>query len=243
MSEGLKALADMVEAMAKQQMVDDITEIVMKNIREIVGKMQTLVQHAMDMEQCTVETLVEVQDAAEVIKAVKWNISTIVNMPLRSYTNTAKRDSTPAKVAAVVDRQETWSRQVIIQKADDIELKNYDLTMLNEKELVEKANIALEDIQLIDRYPEGMRFLGVRKLKGSDILLILNSAAAWHWLSNTDITKAFLEGFNSMLKMRTPMLMVVAEYVPVSFNPMEKGNILSIEQEGGLERGSIKFAA
>lgn len=242
-SEGLKALADVAEAMAKQRMVDDITEIVTKDIREIVGEMRTLVRRAADMEQRTAETLAEVQDAAGAVKVMKRDISTIVSAPPKTYADAAKRDSTPAKVAAVADRQETRSRQIIIQKADNIELKDYDLAALNEKELVEKANIALEGIQLIDGYPGGTRFLGARKLKGGDVLLILNSAAAQNWLSNTDIAKAFLAGFNGTSKMRTPMLTVVAEYVPVSVNPTEKGAILSIEQEGGLERGSIKSAA
>ncbi len=245
-SEGLKALADVVEAMTKQRMVDDITEIVTKDIKEIVGETRTLVRRAADMEQRTAETLAEVQDVAEVVKAAKQDLSTFASTPPKSYTDAAKRNSAPAKVAkvaAVAERQETRSRQVIIQKADGIELKDYDLATLNEKELVEKANIALGGVQLIDRYPEGMRFLGARKLRGGDVLLILNSAAARNWFSNPDIAKAFLAGFNGTSKMRTPMLTVVAEYVPVSFNPTEKGAILSIEQEGGLERGSIKAAA
>lgn len=123
--EGLKALADVVEAMAKQRMVDDITEIVTKDIREIVGEMRTLVRRAADTEQRTRETLVEVQDIAETVKAAKRDISTIANMPPKSYADAAKRDSIPVKVAAVADRQETRSRQVIIQKADGIELKDY----------------------------------------------------------------------------------------------------------------------
>ncbi|KAF9491488.1 hypothetical protein BDN71DRAFT_1398288, partial [Pleurotus eryngii] len=53
----------------------------------------------------------------------------------------------------------------------------------------------------------------------------------------------FLAGFNGMSKLQTPMLMVVAEYVLVSFNPAEREAILSIKQEGSLERGSVKSTA
>ncbi|KAG5219443.1 RNA-directed DNA polymerase from transposon X-element [Salix suchowensis] len=95
-SEGLKALADVVEAMTKQQMVDVITEIVMKDIREIVEEMRTMAQCMADMEQHTAETLAKIRSIAEAVKAMKQNISTITNMPPKSYTDATKRDSTLA---------------------------------------------------------------------------------------------------------------------------------------------------
>ncbi|KAF9488962.1 hypothetical protein BDN71DRAFT_1341487, partial [Pleurotus eryngii] len=91
--------------------------------------------------------------------------------------------------------------------------------------------------------PEGMRFMGARKLKGGNVMLLLNSMEARNWFSGTEVMKAFLAGFNGTSTIRTPMLTVIAEYVPVSFQPAERGAILSVEQEGGLERGSIKSAA
>ncbi|KAF9493435.1 hypothetical protein BDN71DRAFT_1395022 [Pleurotus eryngii] len=97
-------------------------------------------------------------------------------------------------------------------------------------------------MQLHEGFPEGMRFIGARKLKGSDVMLLLSSMEARNWLNGTEITKAFLAGFNSMSKIWTPILTVIAEYVPVSFQPAERGAICSVKQEGGLERGSIKNA-
>ncbi|KAF9493770.1 hypothetical protein BDN71DRAFT_1344481, partial [Pleurotus eryngii] len=79
-------------------------------------------------------------------------------------------------------------------------------------------------------------------MKGGDVVLTLNSAEARRWLSQEDVTEGFLAGFNGTSKMRTPMLTVVAEYIPINFNPNEKGSLLSIEQEGGLDKGSIRSA-
>ncbi|KAF9499983.1 hypothetical protein BDN71DRAFT_1576979 [Pleurotus eryngii] len=201
---------NVVDAMARQHMTNNITEATSKDIGNIVDEMRHL-------------------DAAEAVKVAKNEIrSTPDTLTAQSYADTARRAATPIKAVTI-----------IIQKVEGINLKDYNLTKLNERELTEKANLALDGIQLIEECSNSLKFMGAQKMKGEDILLILNSAEARRWLSQEDVMKGFLAGFNGTSKMRTSMLIMVAKYILINFNLNKKGSLLRIEQEGGLDKGSI----
>ncbi|KAF9495625.1 hypothetical protein BDN71DRAFT_1391049 [Pleurotus eryngii] len=53
----------------------------------------------------------------------------------------------------------------------------------------------------------------------------------------------FLSGFDANSRLRAPMLTVVAEFVPVDFDPDVMGELQVIERAIGMDVGSIKAAA
>ncbi|KAG5219520.1 hypothetical protein IMY05_C4855000100 [Salix suchowensis] len=140
-NEGLKALADVVEAMTKQRLVDDITEMVTKDVRETVGEMRTLARRAADTERRTAEMLAGIQDMAEVMKTVKQDLSNAINTPAR-HMQTQPEET---------QHQPGWRRHEIH---------------------------------------------GGKEVEGRDVMLLLSSTEARNWLNGTEITKAFLAGFN-----------------------------------------------
>jgi len=127
-------------------------------------------------------------------------------------------------------------RQVIIEKAP--EATTNGMADLTEKELVTKANLAIEMMDS-DDIPEGAIFVGVTKLRRGAALFQLNTKEAADWLCREDNVKAFLEqlGGTSILKMQH--LNTVVEFVPITFNPDTPDALRDIERASGLPQGSI----
>ncbi|KAG5220447.1 RNA-directed DNA polymerase from transposon X-element [Salix suchowensis] len=182
-------MADVVDAMARQHMTNDIVEAISKDVGSIVDEMQTWTRGGSQSSKK--------QDAEHTRRTDGT-----------SYADAARRTATPTKAAR--DEQAGNSHPTNYHsEAEGINLEDYDLAKLNERELTEKANLALaaSDSSRMSRQPE---VLGSTEDEGRG-----------H---------------------ETSMLTVVAEYVPINFNPNKKGSLLSIEQEGGLDKGSIRSA-
>ncbi|KAF9497354.1 hypothetical protein BDN71DRAFT_1429538 [Pleurotus eryngii] len=95
---------------------------------------------------------------------------------------------------------------------------------LSKRELVEKANLALESIIRATEKPMPMLFIIVHKLKDGDVLMLMNTKEVCHWLCDGRLMD-FLSGFNANSWVQAPMLMVVAKFVPVDFDPDTMGEL------------------
>ncbi|KAF9490684.1 hypothetical protein BDN71DRAFT_1511091 [Pleurotus eryngii] len=223
LQDAVKAVADVIEGVARQRMARDITELVKEEMREMMEGMQGMVKRVEEMGTKTMEAVSETQ--------------------AKSYAAAAGERNTPARVTAILNRQDMRSRQIVIQRTAGVSSEDYDLSKLSESELLEKAKIALDGVKGMKECPSDIKFLGARRLRGGDVTLLMGSAESRLWLSQTLATEAFMAGFHCMSKVRTPMLTVVAEYVATRFAPGDQGSLRLIEQSAGLQEKSIKSAS
>ena len=99
---------------------------------------------------------------------------------------------------------------------------------LTEKQLVEKANVALDlmGLQAEDK-PVGTQFVGVSKLNGAGgVMYELDSEEAAKWLKENSVMKAFIVKMGSTADYRAQTYEVVVDWVPMT---------LDVSQMGALE--------
>ncbi|KAI1793214.1 hypothetical protein LXA43DRAFT_886116, partial [Ganoderma leucocontextum] len=89
--------------------------------------------------------------------------------------------------------------------------------------------------------PEGAKFTAAKVLRNGGTVLELESAEAAEWVrENAEGMEKWLGG---EAKMKARTMRVVAEFVPVTFNPGDEGLIREVETAAGIREGAILSAA
>ncbi|KAG9221604.1 hypothetical protein CCMSSC00406_0006763 [Pleurotus cornucopiae] len=236
--DGLRAVAALIELIERREMAEEVKGVIAEGIKEGMERGMAGVNERMGRMEDSVREAVG--GAASEMKEAREEIRSMGNRGA-SYADAAK-GILPTRLAAVIDRQDAKAKQVVVRRDRDIEEGQYSPMQLSEKELVEKANIALESIEDNDNKPAEVTFVAARKLKEGDTMLLMNTPEARQWLCAGNMD-AFTAGFDAFSKARAPMLTVVAEFVPVGFNPEDQGELRMVERDAGMEKGSIETAA
>lgn len=144
----------------------------------------------------------------------------------------------PPQHATAVTQGNTKSRQLYVQPTPNEE--EDPLKDLSEKELVAKANMALDLMGLAaSDAPEGTTFVGARRLRTGAIQYQLNLEDAAEWLRDEEVLKSFMEHFGGASIARAQLLYTVAEFVPVTFDPTIEVARENAERSSGLQRGAM----
>ncbi|KAF7362490.1 RNA-directed DNA polymerase from transposon X-element [Mycena venus] len=133
--------------------------------------------------------------------------------------------------------------QIMVDRSPMVNI--YSLANLSEKELVQKANLAL-GIAVADlgdnTAPDKMAFVGARKVRSGAVVLHLNTPAAAEWIRAPKRIAAFLTGMGGTSIYRPRNFSCVVEFVPVSFDPGLSRAFEAVEDANGLDRGAISQA-
>jgi hypothetical protein len=159
-----------------------------------------------------------------------------VDRSSKSYVDAIK--ATPAEHIDVIARTEVLRRQVIMQKAPGA--MEDGLQDLTEKEIMFKAKIAIQMMQ--EEQGEGMEeieFLHVKKTVGGGTILILKTEEAAMWLRKAEVMQHFSRELGAATA-GAALCMVIAEYVPVTFDPDWTAGVEKVKKDSGLEQGAIR---
>ena len=169
--------ANNITDLIKQQM-DDIT-------RQLITKTNTLHNLVQD-----------VTSTATTIKDNTMKTVTHLNQSTPATYAAVAQAATNSEHADIIARGLNADKQLLIFA--DKTLSNADPTDLTKKDLVTKANMALE---LMDDTPtnklEIVSLITAKKLCNGNILFQLNSTQATAWLRNPDVQKEFLLTYSS----------------------------------------------
>ena len=159
-----------------------------------------------------------------------------------TYADRAKK-TIPAVHATVVAKAELQKRKIRLIKA--AELEGEGLGDLTEKQWVEKANMALElmDVQEEEK-PNGTCFVGVSKEREEKgVIFEMNSGEAARWIRDRKVMAAFLVKMGSTVDFKAQTYEVVMDWVPISFDAEEPAAWKKVEQSNGLRESAIQEAA
>ncbi|KAJ7503357.1 hypothetical protein B0H11DRAFT_1711140, partial [Mycena galericulata] len=118
----------------------------------------------------------------------------------------------------------------------------YGLAKLSEKELVEKANLALDLAKTAlgdNTAPNAAAFVGARRLRSGAVVFHLTTAAAAEWIRLPQRMNAFLAGMGGTSVFKPRSYSVVVEFVPVTFDPALANAFAVIEDANGLGRNEL----
>jgi hypothetical protein len=157
----------------------------------------------------------------------------------RSYAD-AIRD-TPAEHIDAIARTEIMRRQVVMRRDPAAGADCFE--GLSEKELILKAKIAVdliqsEDVDTIDH----VDFVHAKKTAGGGVVLVLKTEEAAEWLRSERVMTRFTKELGGLVTAGAALCMVIAEYVPISFDPGATYAFARIEEDSGLETGSMREA-
>ena len=140
--------------------------------------------------------------------------------------------------AALVAKGNLLDRQVVVRKAQDAD--SDQLASLTERELVEKATVALElmGIAASDR-PTGMKFIGARKTQSGAVIYTLDATASAEYLRREDVMRSFMDHFGGSSDLHVRTYQVVVEHVPVTFDPNDTEALRRTEEATGLPPRAI----
>ncbi|KAJ7707388.1 hypothetical protein B0H17DRAFT_1191894 [Mycena rosella] len=151
----------------------------------------------------------------------------------RSYAAVA---APPAAHAAAIAKAAARKHQILLENAPGMTGGFAELT---EKLIVEKANMALQLMAsaVEDIVPTAARFLGAVIQRSSAVLLHLDSAASAEWVRANKA--AFLASFGGTTAFKDRFLNVLAQYVPLSFDPSQDGALHVLESDNNLPCGEL----
>ncbi|CAA7269137.1 unnamed protein product [Cyclocybe aegerita] len=122
-------------------------------------------------------------------------------------------------------------------------LSTNGLAEMDEREIVGKANMALELMAKAgENIPKSAELVGARKMRNGGVLLEMNTVEGAKWLREVG-TEGFLErmGGTSVVTERT--VTVVVEYVPITFDPSNMEALQRIEKASSLTTNTIAKAS
>ena len=87
-----------------------------------------------------------------------------------------------------------------------------------------------------------IKFLHTRKTARGEAVLVTETAEAAEWIRKETHIGSFAERLGGQAQARADLFMVIAEFVPTSFNPDAFINFKHIERTNGLRNGAIREA-
>jgi hypothetical protein len=143
--------------------------------------------------------------------------------------------------ATTLARGDSRARQVLVDKAPGADASG--LEDLSEKELVEKARVALEQLAqtgVIDT--ARTKFVWARKLRIGGVIYEMDTAESAKWLKREPNMASFLQVFSATSVIKHHAYSILAEYVPLSFDTNERTHLAEVERDNGLETKGILHA-
>ena len=267
--DGLRATALILESLSTKSTADRVAEAItnliqpateqlaltMADLRrtteDLRGSAVSITRTADEFTDTTASSLQYLTDAAADATAAASEINEAVKnqappnptppTPPFSYTYAAAGAHLPLVHASTLARGDARAQQVLIDRAPGT--NHNGLEELTEKELTEKARVALEQMDQGDEPTSTpIQFVGARKLRNGGVIYEMGSPDAAQWLKNGANMFRFLQVFSATSVIKQRAYPTVVEYIPLSFKPDDRNQLESVEKENSLEAEGILSA-
>jgi len=215
----------------------DMVEHVTRVAKLVMGKMDKL----NDGFQETADQLA--QATQELTEKAVATTNTTMSVPTETpitYAAATQQHIHP-DCTTIIAKGQNMAKQILIQK--DQNITDNALESLTEKDLVMKANMALDlmGYKSLNR-PHQTMFIRAKKLRNGSITYQLNSEEAAIWLQSPDVQKSFMAHFRGTSNIRNKLYYRIAEFVPTTFDMGSSFMHTKLEETNQLNEGSIAFS-
>jgi hypothetical protein len=148
---------------------------------------------------------------------------------------------TPPRHAEVIARSQDRNCQLLIERNDASRTTN-DEANLSEKELVDKANLAVTlmgDLATDRPNAESTPFLGAQRRQRGAVLYLTRTPEDAKWLRTPQVKAAFLQHLGGAATLRDRGYAIIIEFVPVQYDPTSKEAQETVEDDNSLARNEI----
>lgn len=146
-------------------------------------------------------------------------------------------DSAPARTRRAVNLAELLQRQVLVK---NMILKDTEGQLLNDREALERARQAMDMMAREGLTPPNDTQIEAAKICArGDVVFTMSSANAARWLLRTHAATAFSRKMGGTARLVERTYKLVAERVPVEFDPADQASLRQLEQAHELRQGAI----
>jgi hypothetical protein len=159
-----------------------------------------------------------------------------------SYASMLAKPTPHPELADVMARNLTSAKQILIT-FDETNTSTSPASPLTEKDLVTKANMAVELLKDSDNIrPNPFIFNAAKKLRNGNVLYTLTTTEAASWLRIPENQKTFSSSFGGTANIKNRLYHLIAEFVPTTFIPDSTFSHLSLETANNLEANVITWS-
>lgn len=268
-SEAFKALSYLIHDLQQKRTIGEITDVIAKAVSAATKRVRNELEEATEAitavtitatntaeelrEECR-SVVAELKDVVEGVATALVNNENVLKHggqqggergDAATYADSVRVGrQVPIAHAAAVARAELQKRKIRLVKAAGME--GAGMEGLSEKQLVEKANMALELMVVVDEdKPDDVWVVGANKDRGAGaggVTFELNSGEAVCWLKDKDVMLEFLSKMGSTADFKEQSYEVVMDWVPVTFEAESPAVWTRVEQSNGLRSSAIKGA-
>ena len=258
-SDAFKALSYLIHDLLQKRTVGEITDVIAKAVSAATKRVRNELEETAELlssvaatSNNTAEELCEEcrNMVAELKDAVESVVTSLVNNEngqqgkgggtgVTSTYADSVRKRVPAMHATAVARAELQKRKIRLVKASGMEGAGMDV--LTEKQLVEKANMALGLMEVAEEgRPSNVKVVGANKDRGAGgVTFELNSGEAAEWLKDKGMMSEFLSKMGSTADFKEQLYEVVMDWVPATFETELPAAWKGVEQANGLRTLAI----
>ncbi|KAH6910036.1 hypothetical protein BKA70DRAFT_1469505 [Coprinopsis sp. MPI-PUGE-AT-0042] len=231
----LHAVALLIGEARRKETASWVRGLIGEGIEEMKGEVKAALEEAKTELKETAKGAVEaVEEAGKANAAGKGgSYAQVAAKGRKEDGGSTRRDR---EIAARLERKE---RQVLVDG-----LTNGDgASTLSERELVSKANIALDLMKAEENgLPEGARFVAAMKKKDGAVVYEMDNAAASAWLAKRGNGEALAANFGGEVKVKGQGFKLEVAHVPTAYNGNMMKLMETLEKENGMPSGILSGA-
>jgi hypothetical protein len=262
-TEAITAVATLLDDLHSNEIISNVSDQITK---ALTPSIEQLAANATALEEFRREThaILDLMNSTTLDLSEKIELATnSANQPMQSPPTPQTTPATyaaalqsiqsqsqplPPRHAEVITRSQGRTRQILIERppptTNEGNPPEQAETVLTEKELVAKANLAVKMMGIAgtDRPSGDNPFVGALRLRRGGVLYTMASDEAVNWIKMNDVKKAFEEQYGGMFAIKERGYPVIVEFVPVTFNPSSPQTLRNLEIDNGLHTGTITEA-
>lgn len=223
----------------EQRSLAERMEEIERKIEETLDRCENILIPITDqVKQVTENSTHQIEEKLEQIQD-HWTTSQSTRIPPPTQPLTyaaAVSQRVPNDHNSTIEHSERKTRQILIDGVPTTDNEGKELT---EEKLVEKAQKVLELMEDGETAPDGMRFRSAIRIRNGGLLLELNSKEAAAWLQRPHVMKTFIQHFDLNARLKTRQYPVLAEFVPLNFDPQSRAHIEAVEMFSETAPGDI----
>ncbi|KIJ53092.1 hypothetical protein M422DRAFT_242197 [Sphaerobolus stellatus SS14] len=243
--DGMRVVALILEDMEVSEEMRQREE----RMRDVLERIENRCAAVVDEMGLTMGQIVaEMEDKLKEVKAGVGGLQRLIAPVPGSYAEVVSRRGGTAhsqvtqfkaltpRHAALLAKEDAKAKQVLIDALDNSEA----LHNLSEEELVLKANLAIEAMEVENR--EGVKVIGAKKLRNGGIVLEMTTRAGADKIKSAKAKEDFTNNFGADIQIKNRNHSVLVEHVPVSFQPDIQVELRKVEDVNRLEDYSLVSA-
>ncbi|KIK02007.1 hypothetical protein K443DRAFT_122095 [Laccaria amethystina LaAM-08-1] len=246
---GIRVVTLCLDTLAMENLMEMIANTITNAISPVLAEVHDIVVSITQGAATEISRVVEEKVVGEAREMLKGEIAQLKEVPwpvagwqtgCPSYTSITAEVTTigiEREHQATMAKGTLQRRQILL---DGIQGVRTAVDGLTERELVEKANLALKGMSIwaSDR-PAGTKLMVVKKLRNGGVVFELESEKAAEWVKKKDVREIFVESFGGSAQIKDRTFQVVVQFVPTELRDRDKEVMEAAENCVGAGRGTV----